>query len=195
MFLKYSPDYEIKILSIPKEKIITNDIKAPKIEVISQDANFKPLSYKRVYIKDLRGNLVKSFPINVQTKIYKEVIVANDLIAFGQNITKENTKLEKKEISRYINQIFTIAPENTTAKRNLQKGDLILTNCVKSKPVVLKNSLININFITNKGIEIKMQGRALKDGAVGEVILVKSDKYNKTYSAIVNSTTNVTVRI
>ena len=40
-----------------------------------------------------------------------------------------------------------------------------------------------------------MQGYALKDGAIGEVIPVKSDRYNKTYSAMVNSTNEVIVRI
>ena len=46
-----------------------------------------------------------------------------------------------------------------------------------------------------RDIMIKLQGRALKDGAIGEKILVRSDKYNKIYSAIVNSANEVTVRI
>ena len=193
--LKYSSDFEIKLSGIPKEKILTNDSIPPKITVISQNSTFSPTSYKRVYIKDLKNNLIKSFPLMVQTKVYKNVLISQDTIPFGKPITKNNTKLEKREISRNLDNVLLELPKNSIAKRNFQKGSIIYKNSIKSQAVVFRNSLININFISSTGFEIKVQGRALKDGAIGETILVKSDKYNKTYSATIDSTSQVTVRI
>lgn len=193
--VKYSNDYEIKLTGIPKETIQTADSTAPKIEIVSQNQTFSPVSFKRVYIKDSRNNVVKSFPINVQTKIYKEVVVAQETIPFGQEINQNNTKLTRCDISRNLTGVLDKIPANSVAKRNFSKGNLILANSIKSQAVILKNSIVNINFVSGAGVEIKVQGKALKDGAVGETILVKSDKYNKTYNAQVNSKTQVTVRI
>jgi len=59
---------------------------------------------------------------------------------------------------------------------------------------VLKNSSIDIIF-ESKNMNIKLRGKALNDGAKGDRILVKSDKYNKTYNAIIKSENEVIVRI
>ena len=80
------------------------------------------------------------------------------------------------------------------SKRNYQKGNIILSTGTKAKSSILKNSSIDIVFIS-KGLNIKLRGKALKDGAIGETILVKSDKYNKTYTATVKSENEVIVRI
>ena len=193
--VKYSNDFSIKLNGIPQEKTITNDLTAPKIEIISQETNFSANSYKRVYIKDSKNNTIKSFPLNVQTKIYKEVLIAQETIPFGKEINQNNTRLARCEISKNLSNILQEIPQGYIAKRNFQKGNLILSDSIKSQAVILKNSIVNINFISSSGLEIKVQGHALKDGAIGETILVKSDKYNKTYNAIVKSASQVSVRI
>lgn len=193
--LKYSNDFEIKLSGIPKEKIETNDSTALKIEIVSQNDFFEPVSYKRIYIKDSKNNVVKSFPINVSTKVYKKVLIARDIIPQGQPINQNNSELTRFEVSRNLSNVLDKIPTDCVAKRNFPKGSLILANSIKPQAVVFKNSIVNINFISSKGLEIKLQGKALKDGAIGETILVKSDKYNKTYNAQVKSPSQVTVRI
>ena len=44
-------------------------------------------------------------------------------------------------------------------------------------------------------MNIKLRGKALKEGSIGDTILVRSDKYNKTYTGIVKSENEVMVRI
>ncbi len=195
---KYSSDFEIKLTGIPKEAIYTNDATKPKIEIISQNPQgntFSPNLYKRIYIKDSKNNIIKSFPINIQTKVYKEVLIANEIIPFGVEINSNNTELKRCEISRNLTNVLIEIPKGLISKRNYQKGSMILANSVKAQSIVLKNSLINIRFLSAAGLEIKLQGLALKDGAVGEIILVKSQKYNKTYNAVVDSASQVTVKI
>ena len=192
---QYSNDFKINITGILKENIVTNETNAPKIEIINQNQNFKTNSYKRIVIKDLSNRIIKSFPINVQTLVYQNVLVANDLIQYGKEINSQNTKLERREISRFLGKTIQTNSINQISTKNYPKGSIILTDSIKEKSAILKNSTIDIVFVSSKGLNIKIQGKALSQGAIGETILVRSDKYNKTYNAIVNSSNQVTVRI
>ena len=78
----YSTDFNFNITGIPNLNIITNENVKPVIQIENQNLNFNPNSYKRILIKTSNGNLVKSFPINVQTRVYKEVLVASETIPF-----------------------------------------------------------------------------------------------------------------
>lgn len=191
----YNADIKINIQGIVKENIITKDNSIPKVELISQDSTFNPNSYKRVVVKDGNNNVVRVFNINVQTLVYKDVLVANEQIPFNGEINSKNTILSKKEISKFLGNTYSSYISNSVAKRNFPKGSIILANGVKEKSVIAKNSMVDIVFLSNKGLRIRLQGKALKEGAIGEAIPVRSNTYNKTYNAIVHSSSEVIVRI
>lgn len=190
----YSSDYKIKISGIPNENIITQENNKPKIEIISQNNNFNQNQYRRILIKSQNGATIKAFPITVQTLVYKDVLVANEQIAYNQEINQANTKLERKEISRLLDKTISKNNINLIATRNYPKGSIINSQYVKSKSIVAKNSMIDIVFQT-KGMNIKLKGTALKEGSIGDTILVRSEKYNKTYNGVVLSQNEVMVRI
>ncbi|MBQ4647059.1 MAG: flagellar basal body P-ring formation protein FlgA [Candidatus Gastranaerophilales bacterium] len=191
---EYSNDFKINILGISNQSIITNETTKPKIEIISQNNNFSQNSYKRILVKNSNGTIIKAFPINVQTQVYAPVLVASETIAYNQTINQTNTKLEKREISKYLGKTYSNQVSNLISTRNYPKGSVILETYAKQKAVMLKNSSIDIVF-ESKNMNIKLRGKALKDGAIGERILVKSDKYNKTYNGIIKSENEVIVRI
>ncbi len=185
-------EYKIHLQS-PVTDIITNDLEAPKFE-ISASEGFSPVSYRRVTIKDLKGNIVKTLPVNVRISVYQEVLVAADAISFNKSINDTNTKTEKREVSKYLDNVLTSLPKDCVAGKNIAKGSILQKNSVKQKAIIEKNQNVDIVFQGN-GVQITLKGKALKEGAKGETILVRSDKYNKTYSAIVDSQSKVTVRI
>ena len=190
----YSSDFKIKITGVPIENIITQENNKPKIEIISQNNNFNQNQYRRILIKSQNGTTIKAFPITVQTLVYKDVLVANETIAYNQEINQANTKLERKEISRLLDKTISKNNINLIATRNYPKGSIINSQFVKSKSIVAKNSMIDIVFQT-KGMNIKLKGTALKEGSIGDTILVRSEKYNKTYNGVVLSQNEVMVRI
>ncbi len=190
-----SDDFKIKITGIPYENCQTTDYNPLKIEIISQNTNFTPNSYKRVVIKDYKNNVVKAFPINVQTYVYKDVFVAKNIIPYNQELKLENINLEKREISKYIGKTLNEYKTGFVASKNFQKGSIILSDYLKAKSVVSKNSIVEIIFLSDKGLRITLQGKALKDGGIGDTIPVRSDKYNKVYNAKINSFNEVMVRI
>ena len=185
-------EYKINIQGIISD-VITNDLKAPTVE-ISPISEFNPIQYRRVTIKDLKGNIVKTVPINVKTSIYMDVIVAFDTIPYGKSVDSSNTTKEKREVSRYFNKVLTYLPDNSIAARGITKGSILQYTSVKQKAIIEKNQNVDIVF-QGRGVQITLKGKTLKEGAKGEVIPVRSDKYNKTYSATVESNSKVTVRI
>lgn len=190
----YSSDYKIKISGIPSTNVVTQDSIKPNIEIISQNNKFTQNQYRRVLIKSQNGAIIKAFPITIQTLVFKDVLVANEQIAYNQEINQTNTKLERKEISRFLDKTISKNNVNLIATRNYPKGSIINLQYAKSKSIVAKNSMIDIVFQT-KGMNIKLKGTALKEGSIGDTILVRSEKYNKTYNGVVLSQNEVMVRI
>ena len=190
-----SDDFKIKITGIPSENYTTADNSPLKIDIVSQNTGFMPNSYRRVIIKDSKNNVVKAFPINIQTLVYKEVLIAGNVIPYNQEIKADNVSVEKREISKYIGKTFSNYKDGLIASRNFQKGNIIISDYVKAKSVVSKNSIVEIIFLSDKGLRITLQGKALKDGGIGDTIPVRSDKYNKVYNAKISSSNEVMVRI
>ena len=190
----YSNDFKILITGLSQNSIITNETAKPKIEIISQNNNFSHNQYKRILVKNLNGATIKAFPINIQTQVFAPVLVASENIQFNQAINESNTKIEKREISKYLDKTYVTCPNGITSNRNYPKGSIILAQHTKQKALVLKNSSIDIIF-ESKNMNIKLRGKALAEGAKGDRILVKSEKYNKTYNGIIKSENEVIVRI
>ena len=190
----YSNDFKINITGIPKENYSTNDNFIPKVEIISQDNKFQAHMFKRVVIKDSKNSVIKAFPINIQTKVYKNVLVAKENIAYGKEIAQNDVMLQRKEVSGNMDKVITEYKAGMVSARNFQKGSIITKNYLKEKSAVNKNSIVEIIFIS-KSLRITLQGKALKDGAIGDRIPVRSDKYNKIYTGRVNSENEVIVRI
>lgn len=187
-------DCKIKInISNFPENIATNENSVPKI-FINPISLIQPSSYRRVTIKNSNNVIIKTFGINVETKVYKNVLIAKKQIAYNEEINSTNTEIKEVEALKYLKNSFNTFQNDIISKRNYQKGDIITSDFAKSKPVVLKNSIVDIVFQSN-GIKIKLQGHALKEGNIGDTILVRSDKYNKVYSAKISSTNEVVVKI
>lgn len=191
---KYPCEYKINLTGVLQNPIVTNENKKPKVRLILQNQNFAQNLYARAVIQDSNNNIIKAFPINIQTLVYADVLTACENIPYNREINSNNTKLERKEISKYLGKTYFSAISPVVTSRNYQKGSVILSDFVKTKSAVLKNSSIDIVF-ESKGLNIRLRGKALKDGAVGDMILVRSDKYNKTYNGIVKSENEVIVRI
>ena len=126
--------------------------------------------------------------------MYKEVLVASEIIPFEGVINSTNSKLEKREISKLLGKTFSSNQEGLISKRNYQKGSIIISTYTKEKSSMLKNSDIDIVF-KSKTLNIKLKGIALKNGSIGEIIPVRSEKYNKTYNAVILSQNEAMVRI
>ena len=186
-------DTEIKINIINTPDSVVIKSQKPKIEITPINT-IQPDTYRRITIKNADNTVAKIFNAKVQTSVIKEVLVAKESIPFNKEINSQNAHLEKADILKYHNKVLTHFEDNLIAKRNYQKGNVIIADYAKPKAQISKNSNVDIVFLS-KGVRIKLQGKALKDGNIGDTILVRSEKYNKIYSAKVNSSNEVVVKI
>lgn len=182
----------VKINNLPFED--TNTKNEPKIEVKSNFDKFTYRDIKRVSIYD--GNVfVKSFPISTTTYVYKNVLCANTTILRDAPINASNTRFLRLEVGQYLGKTLDNFEEGLVATKNYTKNNVILKNFTKGKPDIIKDSTIGIVFQSSGGFKIKVEGKALKEGSVGDLITVKSAKYNKIYQATVTGRNEVTVKI
>ena len=186
-------EVKVRILNMPQGEITTKD--KVEIKVESNTNGFLSRDIKRVSVYDGK-TFIKSFPISVNTLVYKEVLCATNPIVREQAISISNSSVQKMQIGQYLGQTIDKYPKaELVATRNVPKGSPILKNYVKSKPDVLKDSTINIIFKSNDNLKITVDGKALKEGSIGDNIQVKSLKYNKIYQATVSNKNEVTVKI
>ncbi len=186
-------EVKVRILNMPQGEITTKD--KIEIKVESNTNGFLSRDIKRVSVYDGK-TFIKSFPISVNTLVYKEVLCATNPIVREQAISISNSGVQKMQIGQYLGQTIDKYPKGElVATRNIPKGSPILKNYVKSKPDVLKDSTINIIFKSNDNLKITVDGKALKEGSIGDNIQVKSLKYNKIYQATVSNKNEVTVKI
>ena len=183
---------KIQVSNIPFSSIEIKSSK-PKIEITDINT-IQPNTFRRITIKNQDNSVVKIFNVNVETSVYKDVLVAINDISFNQEINRTNAGIEKADILKYRNKTLSNFENNLIAKRNYKKGNVIIADYAKPKAQISKNSAVDIVFLS-RGIKIRLQGKALKDGNIGDTILVRSDKYNKTYNARINSSNEVVVRI
>jgi len=71
-----------------------------------------------------------------------------------------------------------------TARRPIRAQDVIRTTDLQTPVMVAKNSLVTVRLATDR-MQLTVQGRALEDGASGDVVRVMNTKSNTVVSAVV----------
>ena len=172
------PDGEISYKFVQgAEKIVPRDIKRVDIYV------------NKAYIKTLN--------LPTQTNVYKEVLVAADVINREQAITRETTMVKRIDVSQKIDYVLSekVLSKEMSAKKAFQKGEIIDKRFVKMKPDVSRNGEVRIFFVSNGAVMITIDGTALTDGMTGDYINVENKNYKKVYTGKVIGENRVLVNI
>ena len=64
-----------------------------------------------------------------------------------------------------------------------------------SKPDIVKNAMVTVNFRTGNALNIAVEGIALMQGNKGDTIQVKNKRFNKIYTGEVTGVNQVLVQI
>ena len=188
-------DVEVKITATPFAELTLPDGQIT-YKVVQGGDKIAPRDIKRVdvYVNDA---FVRTLNLPAQTAVYKEVLVAADVINREQAITREATMVKKIDVSQKMDYILTdkFLSKEMSAKKAFQKGEIIDKRFVKMKPDVERNMGVRIFFISNGAVMITIDGTALSDGMTGDYINVQNKNYNKTYTAKVIGENRVLVNI
>ena len=188
-------DVEVKISATPFAELqlpdgqITYKIASGADKIIPRDIKRVDVYVNNAYIRTLN--------LPAQTKIYREVLVANDFINREQALTKECTSLKRVDVSMNSDYVLddSMLDKEITTKKAFQKGEVIDKRFVKMRPDVARNSEVRVFFVSNGAVMVTIDGTALSDGMTGDYINVENKNYKKVYNGKIIGENRVLVNI
>ena len=188
-------EVQVKITATPFADLQLPDGKIT-YKVAAGGDKILPRDVKRVDVY-VNGVYVRTLNLPAQTFVYKEVLVARDLINREQVITKDCTEVKKVDISNRANFVLdsSMLDREITTRKIFQKGEIIDKRFVKMKPDVARNSDVRVFFISNGAVMITIDGTAMSDGMLGDYINVENKNYKKVYNGKVIGENRVLVNI
>ncbi|MBL1433318.1 MAG: flagella basal body P-ring formation protein FlgA [Gammaproteobacteria bacterium] len=136
------------------------------------------------------------FYLGATVRQFGNIVVAKQGIPRGTVLSIPDVRLDYTELSQlrqgYYQNINDVV--GMVAKRTLSADKAISPNAVNRKQLVNRGDKVTIRAILS-GVEVRMVGEALADGANGERISVKNLNSNRIINAVVTSNGIVTVTL
>lgn len=175
-------DIQVKVSATPFSQLQLPDGKIT-YKIVNGGEKILPRDIKRIDIY-VNNAFVKTLNLPVQTSVYKEVLVASDILNMSQALTKDTTTVKKMDVSMKLNYVLTedMLSKEITTKKMFQKGEIIDKRFVKMRPDVARNSEVRIFFVSNGDVMITIDGTATMDGMIGDYVNVENRNYKKTYN-------------
>jgi flagella basal body P-ring formation protein FlgA len=167
---------------------------------------------KRLRLRKCTGNLEVSFPqyardigrtsvevscngakswnilVTVYIKKYLNIIIAKHSLPAGTLVTKKDISLKKEDVSRVRGDYFTNITQlnNMVLRRSVKRGKILSSSLLKPKQLVNRGDEILILAQTSN-LTIKVKGKALMNGILGQRIRVKNLNSKRVFQATVIS--------
>lgn len=126
--------------------------------------------------------------IPVTIKVYRPVAVARHALLRGSLVAEADIALVEKDISRlgygYVMDISTAVGKEL--RRSVTEGTVLTPNHLTAPHLVERGQTVVI-VATSAGIEIRMAGEALADGALNERIRVRNGKSKRIVEGVVTA--------
>ncbi len=129
-----------------------------------------------------------SIYIPVRVNYYEEVVVADRPLQRGTIISREDLRLERKNISFHAANYFT-DPAEVIGKQlvhSLQLGHAISDRNLKF-PVIIKRGQQVTLLARADSYEVRMAGMAMMDGVAGQRIKVRNSRSKRIIEGVVKS--------
>ncbi len=133
--------------------------------------------------------------VPMTVKIYREIVTASRPLARGTMLTENDLQLERRNISAFSSDYFTDphALFGQELVHSLQISRPLSSHNVKA-PIAIKRGNLVVLLAKNETIEVRMEGKALADGTIGERIKVKNLRSNRIVEGVVKSNRIIVVQ-
>ncbi len=194
---KYNLDEcEVTITHVPVQNFTIPDGKVT-IEIVSNGyQNLTAKEFKKINVI-VNGNYARTYYVPLETKAFKYVAVAKETIQRDKVIPLQSVEFKKMNVIGNLDNTLNAADisRELVATKAFFPGEMILKRYTISKPDIVKNAMVTINFRTDSNINVAIQGVALTQGNKGDTIQVKNKKFNKIYTGEVIGVNQVLVQI
>jgi len=140
------------------------------------------------------GSKPWSLHVPVTISVYKDVLVASRQLQKGTILTEADIKLKKMDLAKLHYGFFEELKQGTgkKLKRRLLAGAVLTPAILKNPQLIRRGQKINIMAQSGRMV-IRMDGKALANGAVGERIKVMNEKSGKKLEGVITSTGEVKI--
>lgn len=186
---------EITVGHLPVSSFNLPDGKV-SVKIFSNTNSLTAKEYKKVNI-NVNGNYVRTYYVPIETKAYKYAAVAKEVIQRDKIIPLQAVELKKVNVIGNLDNTLDLndITKEIVASKVFYPGDLITKRYTKSKPDIVKNAMVTVNFRTGNALNIAVEGIALMQGNKGDTIQVKNKRFNKIYTGEVTGVNQVLVQI
>jgi len=143
-----------------------------------------------VTIQRFKGDkLVSTSRCTVDIALRQLAVVATRSISKGATVSADDVEIRQVDLDRDPQKVLTRldAAIGQVAATSLREGAVLNADTVRSALLVQRNDLIRIQAIAG-GLVIQTVGRALEDGADGQVIQARNERSRDTFSVRVSGT-------
>ena len=126
-----------------------------------------------------------SIYVSVTIRIYRDVATATRSLPQNHILTGQDIVLQRQDINRFSGAYLSV-PEaliGKQLKRPVQLGKPILTHMLKNPRLIQRGQLVTL-LARNSSVEVRMEGKALMDGAAGERIRVTNLRSNRVLEGV-----------
>lgn len=188
-------DVQVKITATPFADLQLPDGKIT-YKISAGTDKILPRDVKRVDVY-VNGVYQRTLNLPAQTSVYKEVLVASELINREQILTKDCTEVKKVDVAMRADYVLDVSmlDKEISTKKIFQKGEIIDKRFVKMKPDVARNADVRVFFVSNGSVMVTIDGTAMSDGMLGDYINVENKNYKKVYNGKIIGVNKVLVNI
>ena len=186
---------EVNIGNVPVSQITLPDGEI-SVEVISNSNGTAPKEYKKINIL-VNGTNARTLYVQAEIKAFKNAAVAKEMIQRDKAITLQSVEFKKVDVLKHINTALSeedIA-RGLVSKKVFYPGEIISKNFTAMRPDVLKNAIVAVHFKTESNLNIVVEGIALNQGCIGDVIQVKNKKFNRIYTGTIVGANKIEIQI
>jgi len=135
-----------------------------------------------------RGSKPWTIYLSAKVSLMKQVLVTSRALTRGSIITKKDLQLKVRDITR-LHQGYLEDPAEAlgkTLKRGMRKERVITPRLITAPLMVKKGNQVAI-LTDTPGIKVRVAGKALANGALGDRIRVKNQSSKRELEAIVTA--------
>lgn len=122
--------------------------------------------------------------ISATINLFSDVVISNTPIHRGAVISKESLRTDRRNIAELHRGYYTTPDQivGKIAKYTLNAENVITPSAVSMPKLVQRGKNVIIMAATG-GIEVKMNGKAMADGHLGELIKIKNQRSQRIIQA------------
>lgn len=202
----YNPDTDelgVDVLHVPEQPLtfftpLPSDADSVSVSVDSTlRRQFRHQAYIRVALQHPSGER-HTLGVPVRLSLTKDVWVAKDQIKPGTPLDASKVVSRRRTLTHQLDRVI---PANQSlsghvARIMVLEGEMVKTSDVAVPLAVRSQSFVKIQMIAGAGVNMMIEGKALEDGHVGDLIRVRNRiNPNRLYTATVVAPGRVRVKL